>query len=459
MKDCADLAGEFAHVASRPAKIIREHPVRIDELMTKAHFASLIEHMLNANPVSHFLVAWRDKDGVARFAKAKPHKNAGVHAGWTYDTIVGKAKRETSMGLYPKNTNNESTWAALDFDAHDESQRDVAKERAIRAFTSLLEYRDRYLLLTDSGRGYHVFIFAGQPRSITEWITLLKETVATVSTPIQDGVCEIFPGENSYGQEVGRGIRVPGSINPATGEAEKIMADTIQPLLDQLAKDEAAAKKANRERNSSSPRKLSLVKETNSYYCTDGRGFFAASTHRLIEQLVAKYPIPRTGTRNSVLAKLVGELFHKFGHAVSEQIVSRHYQTHSGNVRTGLDEHLREFRQAWKSFRKKELTRLTQFERERFDKLQTEPQREAFFLCRSFAKLTSGEFPLSQASLADRVGLTPPGAGYVIDRLIEVGANKKTAETRPHSRCAHYRWIRSDQTGVEREAVNTREQT
>ena len=82
--------------------------------------------MLNGNPPSHFLTAWRDEDGAARFAKAKPHEDAETHAGWTYDTIIGKAKRHTSMGLYPKNKDNQSTWAALDFDAHDPTQRDVA---------------------------------------------------------------------------------------------------------------------------------------------------------------------------------------------------------------------------------------------------------------------------------------------------------------------------------------------
>jgi hypothetical protein len=91
------------------------------------------------------------------------------------------------------------------------------------------------------------------------------------------------------------------------------------------------------------------------------------------------------------------------------------------------------------SFRKKELARLSHSERERFEKLQTEAQGEAFFLCRSFAKLKS-EFPLSQASLADRLSVTRQGAGYVIARLIELGAIKKTAEAKPHSRSACYRW-------------------
>ena len=422
-----------------PAKLIHQPPVTIDTLLTKAEFLSLVSHMMNRNPVSHFLVVWRDEHGSPRFAKAQPRRNAETHAGWAYDTITSRAKRQTSMGLYPKNRDNESTWGALDFDAHDFTQDDVAKGRAIRAFTLLLEYRDRYLILSASGRGYHVFILANEPRPVTEWIKLLKDTADSVGAPIQDGVCEMFPSERTVEQEIGRGIRVPGSFNPATGEVEKIMAETIQPLLDRLSTQETAKDDATTERNSLRRGKLSLVKEANSYSYREAQGFFAASTQRLIEGVLVKYPITRKGTRNGILAKLVGELFRKFGFTLSEQIVRQHYCAHDGNVRTPLAEHLREFRQAWKSFRTKELARLSHSERERFDKLQTEAQREAFFLCRSFAKFKT-EFPLSQASLADRVSITRQGAGYVIERLIEIGAIAKTAEARPHNKSAYYRW-------------------
>src|SRR5512132_3919986 len=151
-----------------PAKVIRQAAVSIDALLTKVQFVSLVRHMLNGNPLSHFLTVWRDQDGNPRFAKAKPHRDAETHARWTYDTITGNAKHKTSMGLYAKNKGNESTWAAIDFDAHDHTQRDVAECRAIRAFTLLLEYRDRYLILSASGRGYHVFILAYEPRPVTE---------------------------------------------------------------------------------------------------------------------------------------------------------------------------------------------------------------------------------------------------------------------------------------------------
>ena len=45
-----------------PAKLVRQPPVRIDTLMTKEQFRKLVRHMLNDNPVSHFLQVWRDEE-------------------------------------------------------------------------------------------------------------------------------------------------------------------------------------------------------------------------------------------------------------------------------------------------------------------------------------------------------------------------------------------------------------
>jgi hypothetical protein len=282
-----------------------------------------------------------------------------------------------------------------------------------------------------------VFVLAHEPRPIGEWVKLLKDTADTIGAPLQDGVCEIFPNEKTQEQEVGRAIRVPGSLNPTTGEPETIVAHTLDPLVNRLA-GEAAAKNTSR-KHSARRKELSLVKETNSYSCSVTKGFFASSTLRLIDEVVAKYPVAKKGTRNGVMVKLVGELFFKFGFTVSEQIVTRHYQINAQNVTTSLAEHLAEFRNAWKSFRKKELARLSKPERQRFDILQTEPQREAFLLCHSFGKVRT-EFPVSQASLADRLSITPPGVGVVIAKLIEVGALKRTAPPRPHKSSAFYSW-------------------
>jgi len=396
--------------------------------------------MANDNPISHFLVAWTDDDGKPHYSKADPHRRAGVHAGWTYDTITDKAKRKTSMGLYPKNKANESTWGALDFDAHEHGQDELAKNRAIRAFTLMLEYRDRYLILSASGRGYHVFILANEPRPVAEWTNLLKDTCESIGTPIQDGVCEMFPNDRTANQEVGRAIRVPGSMNPSTGEIGLILADTIRPLLDRLERQERALKSATLTSNSLAPGELVRDKEVNNYSYQHEGGFASASTQRLIDEVLAKYPITKKGTRHGVLVKLTGELSHKFGLQLSERIVSRHYELYRDKITTGRDDHMREFCKAWKSFRKKKEKQMSDSERILFDKLQTEPQREAFLLCRSFAALKK-EFPLSQTSLADRVGVTQQGAGYVIAKLIALRVIERTADAKTNLKSACYKWM------------------
>jgi len=404
-----------------PAKITRQPPVTINTFLTKQEFVSLVEHMCNGNPVSHFLTIWRDDDGSARFAKAKAHKRADTHASWAWDTIIGKSERKTSMGLYPKNQDNESTWGALDFDAHSGDD-ELAKTRSIRAFSLLLEYRDRYLILSASGRGYHVFIFAREPRPVSEWTHLLKDTCESVGAPIQDGICEMFPNERTEKQEVGRAIRVPGSFNPSTGEVELIIADTIRPLLDHLASKEKPPKTPLLKVKTYYLRNLLENKEAdNSSYSING--FCSASTERLIEAILVKHPVKTKSTRNGVLLKLAGELFHKFGRQLSERIVRQHYDLHKNNVTTPLRDHMREFAAAWNSFLSKAIKSLSPSEREKFDQLQTEPQREGFMLIRSFSNLVNGgDFPVSQLSLADRLSLTQPGAGCVISKLIEVRA-------------------------------------
>jgi len=436
----ATLVESIVTESRLPAKVTRQPPVTINTLLTKDEFVRLVTHMANDNPISHFLVAWTDDDGKPRYSRAGLHRRADVHASWTYDTMTGKAKRKTSMGLYPKNNANESTWGALDFDAHEHGQDELAKSRAIRAFTLMLEYRDRYLILSASGRGYHVFILANGPRPVAEWTHLLKDTCESIDAPIQDGVCEMFPNDRRANQEVGRAIRVPGSFNPSTGEIGLILADTIRPLLDHLERQEKSPKSATLASNSLGRRELVRDKEVNNYSYKHKGGFASLSTQRLIDEGLAKYPITKKGTRHGVLVKLIGDLSHKFGLQLSEQIVSQHYEMYRDNVTTGRDDHMREFRNAWKSFRNEKIKQMTDFERIKFDKLQTEPQREAFLLCKSFADLKT-EFRLAQFSLADRIGLTQQGAGNVIEKLISVGAIEKTANAKTNRKSAYYKWM------------------
>lgn len=295
-----------------PASVFLNPPKRADLVWTKEEFLALVMHMMNGNPINHFLTVWRGDDGKPGFAKAKTHKRAPEHAKWTYDTISGKARRKTSMGLYARNADNHSTWAAIDFDHHDDSDQEVVKDQAIKAFSLMLTYRDRYVVLSASGRGYHVFVFAREPRPVGEWTALLEDVAGSIPVPIQDGQCELFPARGTEGQRTGRAIRIPGSYNPSTDSVEFIIAETIRQLLDELMSTLIS--------DGSSPRQLIRDREVNNYshrtkrvYQLDSSsnridGFLCAATSRIIEETIAKHPVTAKGTRHRVLCELIGDL-------------------------------------------------------------------------------------------------------------------------------------------------------
>src|SRR5262249_53489867 len=136
------------------------------------------------------------------------------------------------------------------------------------------------------------------------------------------------------------------------------------------------------------------------------------------------------------------ELFCKFGYELSEAIVEAHYRRNETNINTSLDAHKREFGALWQYIISKTIDTFSASERAIYDQLQTDPQQEAFFIIRSFANLrSSDDFPVAQLSLADRLSITQPGAGCVIEKLSELKAIKRTAKARINSRPALYRWI------------------
>jgi hypothetical protein len=184
---------------------------------------------------------------------------------------------------------------------------------------------------------------------VAEWTYLLKNTCELIGAPIQDGVCEIFPNERTEKQEVGRAIRVPGSLNPSTGKPELILADTIRPLLDHLALAKKSSKTSLLKVRPISLPNLSENREADNSSCSSN-GFCSSSTNRLIDRIIIKYRIEAKSTRNGVMVKLVGELLHKFGRELSERIIQQHYEINEKRVATPLKEHLREFAGAWDSF-------------------------------------------------------------------------------------------------------------
>jgi hypothetical protein len=165
----------------------------------------------------------------------------------------------------------------------------------------------------------------------------------------------------------------------------------------------------------------------------------------MVEELLACYPVKQKGTRNSILMQLIGNLAHKFGGEAAERIVKEHYERNRENIRSALDDHLREFATAWGGLRAKIVASLSPEERQKYDELGSEHQREGFLIVRAFAGVAArkGEmdFAIARASLADRLNITPPGATDVIQKLCEVEVIAPTQLYVRHKSPARFCWL------------------
>jgi hypothetical protein len=414
---------------------------RADAIWTEGDFQALCEHMLNENPPNCFLKAWVDKtSGEPRFAKAPARSRADKHASWAWDTITEKATVQTSIGFYPKNDKNQSRWGAIDFDAHN-AEHERARKWSLEAFKWLLGHPQQpYLILSASGNGYHLHIITREFYPVGRWIKLLKQVCEWIGAPIAAGSCEILPGERTESQRYGPAIRAPGTLNPKTRTLSLIEVETVTPLLETLprtwsfgvGKLNGALPRNNRE--------VSLHKRTDNYSLTHESPW----TKIEVEKILARYPIEQKGTRHGVLVKMVGEVSYKFGREAARRIAEELYRLNEQNIQSSLDDHLREFDAAWAGMRKTHVAEFSPEEQRAFDNLETERQCEGFLIVRAWAGVAEHkkekDFPISRASLADRLSMTGPGAGKVILKLCE----KVIAQTQPyvrHKQPARYCWL------------------
>ena len=414
---------------------------RADVIWSEGDFLALCEHMLNENPPDHFLAVWIDKSGEPRWAKAHHGSRADKRSGWAWDTVTGKAKVQTSIGFYPINDKKQSRWVAIDFDAHN-GEYDRARKWSVEAFRFLQQQPQQpYLILSASGQGYHLHIVTREFYPVGKWIVLLKTVCDWIGAPIADGTCEIFPGERTESQRCGKGIRAPGTLNPKTGKPSLIEIHTVGPLLETLQRTWSSGVG---KLNGALPRnntEVSLHKSTDNYFLTQ----WALSTKPEVEKILARYPITQKGTRHNVLVQLVGHLINKFGRETAQRIIEEHYGRNRENIGSTQDEHIREFAAAWEGMRKTLVDRLGPQERQKFEALETDRQREGFLIVRAFAGLAElrkdNDFQISRASLADRLSMTPPGAGKIILKLRKETVISPTQPCIIHKESARYCWL------------------
>jgi hypothetical protein len=193
--------------------------------------------------------------------------------------------------------------------------------------------------------------------------------------------------------------------------------------------------KVNRRSLRNSP-ELSLYKSTNNY---------SLSTEALITNVIQNHPVPHKGSRQNVLMKVIGDLVHKFGYHKAREIAERHYRTYEANIRTPLEEHMKEFHRAWLGAVAKIRERFSPSERAIYDQLRTDHQREGFRIIWAFAQAAAftgkQEFPIGRDSLADRISVTSAGAACVIQNLCDFKAIEPTKPAVRHKSSARFCWF------------------
>jgi hypothetical protein len=398
--------------------VIIGHAQKADVIFTPPQWFALCAHMMNENPQNFFLMAYRDDNGKAKFAKAFK-ANAEERIKWAWDTITGKAKFPASVGFYPTNADRQSRWAAMDFDAHDgDHQR--ARELSHKAFAVLIREPRLYVALCTSAGdpvhpGWHLFIFTEEFYSVDDWTRLLKQVAEQIGAPIQPGVCEIYP-DGSRG--VGRGIRAPASWNPKSGACGLILHETFTKLLSPALSGSSPKQK-----------KCSL-------------GTRETAREKILSLPSSEFfKITAPGTRHGKLLELVGTLFFQCGEELARrQAEIQHSQADPAPV-ASFEEHLAEFDDAWVGMERKWKRELSPGEREKFDSLTTDAERDAFRILRNWSRTDSPDFKAHCRSLSERLGITLQGAASIRRRFCQRQILRQTAPYVPHRLAARYRWI------------------
>ena len=403
------------------------HEKRADVVWTPRQWFAMCIHMLNGNVANFFLKLYRDKDGQPKFSKAFKH-DVIKWIEWSWRSITGKAKALVAIGFYPTNAERKSRWAEMDFDAHDGNTA-RARDFALRAFALLYQQPQLYVALTTSAgdpqrTGYHLFVFSREFCACEDWTLLLKQVAAQIGAPIEDGICEIFPNEF---RGIGKALRAPGTRNLKTAECGLIVHETLSKGLFALSVGEDKESIA-----------LYLLGEPR------GKNFPSSPSSEVFKGehggWATLFAVTAPFSRHQKLLKLVGTAFLQAGKSVARKNAElQHREARPVPVAT-LYEHLAEFDQAWSGWESKWKEKLSHMEREKFEALWTETERDAFRLVRNWSQTDSPDFYASCESLGARLGISLRGASKLRRKFCDIGILRQTAPHVPHKLCARFEW-------------------
>ena len=403
------------------------HEKRADVVWTPRQWFAMCIHMLNENVANFFLKLYRDKNGQPKFSKAFKH-DVTKWIEWSWRSITGKAKTLVAIGFYPTNGERKSRWAALDFDAHG-GNTGRARDFALKAFAYLYQQPQLYVVLTTSAgdpqrTGYHLFVFSREFYPCEDWTLLLKQVAAQIGAPIEDGICEIFPNEF---RGIGKALRAPGTCNVKNSECGLIVHETLTRGLFALPSGEDKESIA-----------LYLLGEPR------GKNYPSSSNNELFRgehgEWATLFAISAPSTRHQKLLKLVGTAFFQAGKSVVRKNAEFQHREASPTPTATLTEHLTEFEEAWAGMERKWLSDLSRTERQKFECITTDTERDAFRILRNWSQTTKPDFKVHCESLGRRLPMSARGAAKLRRKFCDIGILRQTAQYVPQKLCARFEW-------------------
>lgn len=417
---------------SDPLAVLNWQAKKASDIWTKAEWTSLCEYLHNENPPHHFIMAFRDDAGIKQYKRSK-RWTAERAISWAWASIAGEPRSRLAFVPYAHNDRQQSRWGGMDFDAHaGESGR--ARELAFAAFRCFLNMPELCVILETSGSGgWHVWAISPDFHGTREWIRLLKSVASLIGTVIADGICEIFPPD-SLPSRFGKGMRAPGCWNPATDTVSEIVWENSRSSLASVLSGKSKTVPLNC--NGLQGHFPDTKKETS---------FSSPSSPYRLTELIRKFGIKELSTRNRKLSMLTGEIFYQVGYATARLIVEAQFHRKTVSTKASEQEHLASFDELWRGLAQRWQGKLSKSEREKFQQLETENERDAFRIIRSFSRKAkmdgAADFPIVRNNLAERLGITGNGAAGIRDKLARLGVIKKTADYVPNKFAARFKWL------------------
>jgi hypothetical protein len=162
-------------------------------------------------------------------------------------------------------------------------------------------------------------------------------------------------------------------------------------------------------------------------------------------ELLHKFGITKSNSRNDQLAALTGEIFNQAGISVARQLVQAQFQRKAVATEASEQQHMDSFETLWAGLAENWRSNLSENERQIFTRLETENERDAFRIVRSYARKAeqdgAADFPIVRDNLAERLGITGKGAAGIREKFVRLGVIKKTANYVPNKFATRFKWL------------------